>query len=212
MLTFLLYFRYFTVWYGLIYKARLEPGSTVLIHSAAGGVGQAACYVAKAYGCTIFATAGSEEKRKFVQEQFQIPAEHIFSSRDCQFEREIRRLTKGKGVKYILNSLIGEQLDASLRLIADNGHFVELAKFEMQMNKRIGTFPFLRNLTYHGVAIEQPIWKEQHMVDAFFDWLLANNGKGQAVQPVTSHVFPLENSVTAFRCAIFLKQFCLIVS
>lgn len=198
---------YFSVWYGLIHKAKLEPGSTVLIHSAAGGVGQAAIHVCKAYGCTIFATAGSEEKRNFVHEKFQIPTEQIFSSRDNSFERGVRCLTNGKGVKYILNSLIGEQLDASLRLMADNGHFIELAKFEMQMNKKIGTFPFLRNLTYHGVAIEQPILKQKHVISEFFDWLLSNCGPNQAVQPLTTHIYSLENSVAAFRYVVVLFTF-----
>ena len=193
---------YFTVWYGLLYKARLERGSTVLIHSAAGGVGQAALHVSKAYDCTIFATAGSPEKRAWLAEHFGLPENHIFSSRDTVFEREIRERTAGAGVKYIVNSLIGEQLDASLRLMADNGHFIELAKAEMQNNKRIGTFAFLRNLSYHGVAIEQQIFKETHRVGEFYDWMLANCEVGRedaAVKPITAHVFSAENAVTAFR-------------
>jgi NADPH:quinone reductase-like Zn-dependent oxidoreductase len=109
-----------------------------LIHSGAGGVGQAAISVCQYYGCEIYVTVGTDDKRQFLQKEFGIPADHIFSSRDIQFKYAIKQATKGKGVNLVLNSLTGDKLDASYDIIADCGRFVEIGKYDLQLNKQLG--------------------------------------------------------------------------
>ena len=76
----------------------------MLIHSATGGVGQAAIAIARAAGAEIFATAGSEERRELLRD---MGIEHVYDSRSTDFAEQIRRDTDGYGVDIVLNSLTG---------------------------------------------------------------------------------------------------------
>ena len=80
---------------------------------AAGGVGQAAIQLAKHLGLVIYVTVGTEDKRRLIIEQYNIPKEHIFHSRDASLVKGISRITGGRGIDCVLNSLPGELLRAS---------------------------------------------------------------------------------------------------
>jgi NADPH:quinone reductase-like Zn-dependent oxidoreductase/ubiquinone/menaquinone biosynthesis C-methylase UbiE len=119
-----------TAYHCLINVARLQRGEAILIHSAAGGTGQAAVQLAKHIGAEVFATVGSGEKKQFLVSKYEIPEEHIFSSRDTVFKDAVLRLRGGKGVEVIFNSLSGESFLASLEIIAPFGRFIEIGKKE----------------------------------------------------------------------------------
>lgn len=89
---------FLTAYYALVTVGRLQPGETVLIHAAAGGVGQAAIAIAQHIGAEIYATVGSPEKRELLIDQYCIPDDHIFSSRDTSFAKGVMRATNGLGV------------------------------------------------------------------------------------------------------------------
>ena len=91
---------YSTLWYGLIERAHLKKGEKVLIHSGAGGIGQAAINICQYYGCDVFVTVGTEDKKKFLMKEFNVPENRIYSSRDIQFKYRIKEITKGKGVRH----------------------------------------------------------------------------------------------------------------
>lgn len=112
---------YFTAIYSLMEIARVKKDQSVLIHSAAGGVGLASIQICRYLGAEIYVTAGSPDKRRFLAEQCGVPPERIFSSRSIDFASGIRALSKGRGVDFVLNFLTGELLDESWRLVADNG-------------------------------------------------------------------------------------------
>ncbi|MGH9479238.1 MAG: acyltransferase domain-containing protein, partial [Terriglobales bacterium] len=84
-----------TAWYGLHELARIKSGDRVLIHSATGGVGQAAIAIARAAGAEIFATAGSEQRRQLLRD---MGIEHVYDSRSPEFAEGIRSDTEGYGV------------------------------------------------------------------------------------------------------------------
>ena len=89
---------YCTAFYALVVRGNLRKGSTVLIHSGTGGVGQAAISIALSYGCKIFTTVGTPEKRQYLRERFpQLNDSCIFSSRDTAFELGIKTATHGRG-------------------------------------------------------------------------------------------------------------------
>lgn len=148
---------YFTAVYSLMEVANLKKGQSVLIHSAAGGVGLASLQVCKYLGAgTIYATAGSEEKRRFLSEHHGIPPENIFSSRDSDFASGIRELTGGKGVDVVLNFLTGDLLDESWRLVADNGTLLEIGKKDIVDRNTLSMEPFDRNCSFRGIDISRP--------------------------------------------------------
>lgn len=80
-----------------------------------------------------------------------IKPENIFNSRTIKFASQIMDITNGYGVDVCLNSLTGDLLDESWRIIADGGHFVEIGKKDVLDRNTLAMEPFNRNCTYHGV-------------------------------------------------------------
>lgn len=93
-----------TAYHALVNVAKLRSGQSVLIHAAAGGVGQAALQLAKHLGLVAYVTVGSDDKRALVMEKYGVPASHIFNSRDASFVKAVKRVTAGRGVDCVLNS------------------------------------------------------------------------------------------------------------
>ncbi|KAG8169993.1 hypothetical protein KVR01_000738 [Diaporthe batatas] len=139
---------FITAYHALMNVAKLEKGQSILIHAAAGGVGQAAIQLALYLGLDIYVTAGSEEKRKFLAERYNIPSSHIFSSRDTSFSKGIARVTEGKGVDCVLNSLSGELLFASWNCVAPFGTFIELGLRDITDNTRLSMSQFRKNCCF----------------------------------------------------------------
>lgn len=121
---------FLTAWYGLVDLAGLRAGERVLIHAATGGVGMAAVQIARHLGAEVYATA-SPGKHPVLAEMG-VDASHRASSRDHGFEEAFRRVTGGRGVDVILNSLAGDLADASLRLLRHGGRFVEMGKTDIR--------------------------------------------------------------------------------
>ena len=115
---------YLTAYYALIKCAKLKSSDKVLVHNAAGGVGQAAIQLAKSVGAEIFATA-HPSKWSFLKS---IGVKNIYSSRNVDFMEQIIADTKGGGVDVILNSLNGEFVDKSVGVLKADGRFVEIGK------------------------------------------------------------------------------------
>ena len=139
----------------LIDVGQIESGQSVLIHSAAGGVGHAAIQICKYLGAEIFATVGSEEKKQHLSGKLGIPRSHIFNSRDDSFVSNLMAETAGRGVDLVLNSLSGELLHASWRCVAEFGKFVELGKRDLAGHGRLDMHIFLANRSYCCVDIAQ---------------------------------------------------------
>src|SRR5262249_38740828 len=123
-----------TAWYSLCPLARLAKGETVLIHSAAGGVGGAATQLAQRAGATVIATAGTREKRAYLRE---MGVEHVFDSRSLDFYNHVMEATGGHGVDVVLNSLTGRFLAQSVRCLAPFGRFVEIGKSDVYRNGKL---------------------------------------------------------------------------
>ncbi|XP_014669584.1 PREDICTED: fatty acid synthase-like [Priapulus caudatus] len=190
---------YATAYYALIVRGRLRKGERVLIHSGSGGVGQAAISVALHHGCEVFTTVGSHEKRDYLKHKFpQLQDKHFSNSRDASFEQEILIATKGKGVNVVLNSLADDKLQASVRLLAQHGRFLEIGKYDLSSNTPLGMAVFLRNVAFHGI-----------LLDALFDpdnddWmrvrhLVAEGIASGAVRPLKATVFARDHVEEAFR-------------
>ena len=132
---------YTTVYYALVVRGRIRKGEKVLIHSGSGGVGQAAISVALNLGCEVYTTVGSKEKKEYLKKRFpQLRDQHFANSRDRTFEWDILRATNGKGVDVVLNSLAEEKLQASVRILAQHGRFLEIGKFDLSNNAPLGKF------------------------------------------------------------------------
>jgi polyketide synthase 5 len=184
-----------TAWYGLHDQAHISSGDRVLIHSATGGVGQAAIGVARAAGAEIFATAGSKERRQMLRD---MGIEHVYDSRSIEFADQIRRDTDGYGVDIVLNSLTGSAQRAGLELMAIGGRFVEIGKRDVYGNTRLGLFPFRRNLTFYYVDLALMSLSHPQRVGELLRTVYQLVADGDL--PPGSHTdYPLSDAATAIR-------------
>jgi NADPH:quinone reductase-like Zn-dependent oxidoreductase len=105
-----LWIPYVTVLWSYLEKAHVKRGQTVLIHSAAGGVGIAAIHLARWLGLEFYCTVGSQAKIDFLEKEHGVPRERVFNSRDDSFVAGVMQATGDVGVDLVLNSLSGELL------------------------------------------------------------------------------------------------------
>lgn len=188
-----------TAYFCLIEVAHIKAGETILVHAAAGGTGQAIIQLAKHLGAEVFATVSSREKRKLLMDEYGIPEDHVFSSRDLSFAAGIMRMTNGKGVNVVVNSLAGEALRASFNCLAYFGRFVEIGKRDILANGKIDMFPFSRCATFTAVDLVALAEREREttsrMIKTVMD--LHAEGKLSVCKPLNLH--PLSEMEDAFR-------------
>ncbi|TGJ84954.1 hypothetical protein E0Z10_g3853 [Xylaria hypoxylon] len=142
-----------TAQYGLCHLGQLKFGETILIHAAAGAVGQAAIQIAQHVGATVLVTVSSQEKKQLLMDQYGIPASHFFSSRHTSFALQLMRKTEGKGVDVVLNSLSGRSLQETWRCLAPFGRFIEIGKRDINTFKDLPMEPFERNISFSSVDL-----------------------------------------------------------
>ncbi|WP_051385892.1 type I polyketide synthase [Actinokineospora inagensis] len=118
---------FLTAYYGLVDLAGMAEGDTVLVHAASGGVGMAAVQLARHFGAEPFGTASPAK-----WSATGLHDDHLASSRSLDFEPRLRAATDGRGFDIVLNSLAGEFVDASLRLLAPGGRFIEMGKTDIR--------------------------------------------------------------------------------
>ncbi|WP_433549297.1 type I polyketide synthase [Streptomyces sp. CA-294286] len=123
---------FLTAFYALRDLAGLTEGESVLVHAAAGGVGMAATQLARLWGADVYGTASEPKQRLLRAASDGLPADRLASSRTLDFEDAFRTARHGRGVDVVLNSLAGEYVDASLRLLAPGGRLIEMGKTDVR--------------------------------------------------------------------------------
>ncbi len=155
-----------TVYHSLVDKGHLSQGDKILIHSAAGAVGQAAIILAHHLGAEVFATVGSQAKRAFLQETYGIPADHFFSSRTTDFARDIKHATDGYGVDVVLNSLSGEAFPGVVHLCCLFGRFVEIGRKDLMDDALMPMEFLLKNVTFSYVDLAMITEERKSLAEA----------------------------------------------
>ncbi|MEM8804481.1 MAG: SDR family NAD(P)-dependent oxidoreductase [Cyanobacteria bacterium P01_G01_bin.38] len=183
---------FLTAYYALHERAQLKAGEKVLIHSAAGGVGQAAVQIAQWLGADVWGTA-SQPKWEVLRE---MGVSHVFNSRSVEFAQQVLDATEGEGMDVVLNSLNGEFISHSLKALANQGRFVEIGKLgiwsseqmaEERSDVRYEPFDLL------NISLENPATIRQLLGE-----LMALFETG-ALKPLNLVSFPIGEMVDAFR-------------
>ena len=193
---------FLTAYYALHEQARLRPGERVLIHSAAGGVGLAAVQVARQLGATVYATAGTPEKREHLRT---LGVEHVWDSRSLAFADEVLTATGGEGVDVVLNSLPGEAIAKSLAAMGPYGRFVEIGKRDIYQHGRLRLWQLRRNASYTVVDLAQLVVDRPAYVGELLRQIVAHVDQG-ALQPLPVRAFPVAETAAAIRCLAGGKQ------
>lgn len=191
---------YLTAYYSLTHQGRMARKERVLIHAATGGVGQAAVRLSQALGAEIFATAGSPEKRAFLEK---IGVPHVLDSRTLSFASEVMRITDGEGIDLVLNSLAGEAIHQSLSVLRHYGRFLEIGKRDIYGNTKVGLFPFRKNLSYHAIDLGHALSpaNAKPLLRGLRRLITAKK-----LPPLPSRVFSLTDGAHAFRYITQARQ------
>jgi acyl transferase domain-containing protein/NADPH:quinone reductase-like Zn-dependent oxidoreductase/NAD(P)-dependent dehydrogenase (short-subunit alcohol dehydrogenase family)/SAM-dependent methyltransferase len=184
---------FLTAHFALHTLGRMQRGERLLIHSAAGGVGQAAVQLAQRAGLEIFATAGTPEKREFLRS---LGIRHVMHSRSVDFAEEIMRITDGEGVDLVLNSLTGPAIPNSLRLLRKGGRFLEIGKAEIWDLNRVAEVNL--KATYHAIDLSKTLQSDPLAIRQVLVQLIAELADG-ALKPPPISVFAFEDGPNAFR-------------
>ncbi len=187
---------FFTAFYSLDHCAKIKKGDRILIHAAAGGVGQAAIQLAQRTGCEVFATA-SPGKWEHLRSQ---GVEHVMNSRTLDFADEVLELTNGEGVDVVLNCLANEFVGASVRCLAKGGRFVEIGKIGVWDRERMAAER--PDAEYFLFDLSDTVVEEPELIGQLQSELSAGFAAG-TLRPLPVRAFPIRRAVEAFS---FLAQ------
>lgn len=115
---------FFTVWSNVFDRAHLAAGETLLVQGGSSGIGVTAIQLGKAFGATVLATAGSDEKCDACT---RLGADHAINYRSHDFVAEVQRLTNGRGADVVLDMVAGSYVPRELGCLADDGRLVIIA-------------------------------------------------------------------------------------
>lgn len=187
---------FFTVWVNAFETMKLKRGDTFLVHGGSSGIGLTAIQLARAFGATVFTTAGSDEKTAFCR---QMGAHHAFNYRTQDFETEIAAIAGKGGIDVILDMVAGDYIHRNLRLLATEGRlgfiaFLQGSKAEVDFARLM-----LKRQTITGSTLRaRPDAQKTAIARSLLDkvWPLIERGE---VKPVIHEVFPLEKVADAHR-------------
>lgn len=134
---------FFTVWHNVFERGGLKKGETFLVHGGSSGIGTTAIQLAKAFGATVIATAGSKEK---CDACLKLGADRAVNYRDEDFVEVVKEVTNGRGADVILDMVGGDYVDRNYKAAAEDGRIVQIAflngakataNFALLMTKRL---------------------------------------------------------------------------
>ncbi|MBN8897989.1 MAG: NAD(P)H-quinone oxidoreductase [Rhodospirillales bacterium 69-11] len=188
---------FFTVWANVFDLGRLAPGESLLVHGGTSGIGVTAIQLAKAFGATVYATAGSDEKCEACR---RIGADAAINYRTEDFADAIKRLTGGKGVNVILDMVGAPYATRNVRSLAMDGRLVLIAFLG---GSKAENFDFIqvmtKRLTITGSTMRPRTTSQKGAIAAELRekaWPLLEAGK---VSPLIHATFPLAEAADAHR-------------
>ena len=186
---------FFTVWTNVFERGHLEAGERFLVHGGTSGIGTTAIQLAKAFGATVYATAGSDEKCAAC---LRLGADAAINYRSQDFAEETRRLTDKKGVDVILDMVGGGYFQRNLRSLAWDGRLVLIAFLGGHEVEKADLRPImLKRLTVTGSTMRPRTTAEKGAIAAELEarvWPLLARGESG---PLIHKVFPLAEAAAA---------------
>jgi len=184
---------YATAYRGLLQRATVKPGETVLVHGASGGVGIAAVQLARANGLRVFGTAGSDEGLKLAREQ---GAHEVFDHRAPEHFEQVMKVTGGRGVDVIIEMLANVNLGKDLTILAKGGRVVVIgSRGPVDINPRD---TMQRDADVRGMILPNTPPAEMASIHAA---LVAGLENG-TLRPVIGKEFPLAEAAQAHRAVM----------
>jgi putative PIG3 family NAD(P)H quinone oxidoreductase len=186
---------FFTVWTNVFQRGKLSTGESILVHGGTSGIGTTAIQLARAFGATVYATAGSAGKCAACETL----GARAINYRTTDFVDAIADLTSGRGVNMILDIIGGDYLERNLKALAIDGRLIQIG-LQGGARSAIDLRTIMqRRLTLTGSTLRPRSVAEKAAIARDLEqhvWPLLSSG---IVAPVVDRTVPLENAAEAHR-------------
>ena len=182
---------FFTVWHNVFERGALKDGETLLVHGGSSGIGTAAIQLAKAFGSTVIATAGSAEKCEACAK---LGADAVVNYREADYVAAVKEKTGGKGADVILDMVGGDYISRNYDAAAMDGRIVQIAFLGGAKANADFSKLMVKRLTHTGSTLRPRTVEFKAHIAAELErnvWpLLAV----RRIQPVMDMIFPLKEA------------------
>jgi putative PIG3 family NAD(P)H quinone oxidoreductase len=185
---------YFTVWYNVFMRCGLSAGDTFLVHGGSSGIGTTAIQLAKAHGCTVITTAGSEEKCRFCEN---LGADKAINYRTEDWQQAVREFTAGRGVDVLLDMVAGPYVQKNLDSMALEGRYVIIAFLLGPMAELNLRIILGRRLTITGSTLRPQTIEEKAAIAASVAANVLPLLASGTTKPIIDSTFPLHEAAAA---------------
>jgi len=185
---------YFTVWNNVFDRVGLSRGEWFLVHGGTSGIGLCAIQLAKAFGATVVATAGTPEKVAFC---VKMGADYAIDYKTQDFGDEVKRITNKRGVDVILDMVGGDYVERNLKCLAVEGRLSQIAFLQGSRVECDLRFMMLKRLTLTGSTLRaSPTQRKAELASELREkvWPLLESGQ---VKQVIDHTFDLADAPSA---------------
>jgi putative PIG3 family NAD(P)H quinone oxidoreductase len=185
---------FFTVWVNVFQRGGLKAGESFMVHGGTSGIGTTAIMLAKAFGATVLATAGSAEK---CQACLNLGADYAINYREEDFVAVAKQATGGRGVDLILDMVGGDYINRNYEVAAESGRIAQIAflngpKAEVDFRRLM-----MKRLTHTGSTLRPRTIAEKAAIAEDLHarvWPLLEAGR---CKPVIHSTFPLAEAAAA---------------
>jgi len=188
---------FFTVWTNVFDRARLAEGESLLVHGGSSGIGTTAIQLARAFGATVYVTAGSKAK---CDACLALGADAAIDYREEDFVERVRALTGKRGVDVVLDMVAGDYLARNLKCLATEGRLVIIAVQRGPKVEQLNVLPIMLNrLTVTGSTLRpRTVEQKADIARALHErvWPLLAAG---TIRPIVHARFPLADAAGAHR-------------
>ena len=184
---------YQTSYVGLVHRARIQPGETLLVHAAAGGVGLAAVQIGVALGARVIGTAGSREKLDLVE---RCGATATINYREENWVDRVKELTDGRGADVIYDPVGGDTFDLSMKCIAFEGRILVIGFASGRIPAPQMSRVLVKNFSLVGLHWVLYFDKDPEVLRSAQDAIARLFAEGK-ISPLVSATYPLEDAQKA---------------
>ncbi len=185
---------YFTVWHNVFQRGALRRGQCLLVHGGSSGIGTTAIQLAKAFGATVIATAGSEDKCNACRD---LGADHVVNYRSDDFVAAVKEATQGKGADVILDMVGGDYISRNYDAAAVDGRIVQIAF----LNGRVAQADFsklmMKRLTHTGSTLRARSIDFKAGIARELKKLVWPLLEKRTIAPVMDTLFPIDRASAA---------------
>ena len=187
---------FFTVWQNVFVRGGLKSGETFLVHGGSSGIGTTAIQLARAFGATVYTTAGSAEKCAVCEK---LGADKAINYREEDFVAVLKTVTGGKGVNLILDMVGGDYVERNLQIVAEDGRIHQIA-FQTGSKVNVDLMRLmLKRVVFTGSTLRPRTMEVKGALAKGLEekvWPLLAAGQ---IKPVIDSTFPMDQASEAHR-------------